>query len=282
MRVFAAVMKNLHAKLLPSLVHPLAATAQCTTSPIAPNRLPKPPIRKHFIMKTFVRSPLAVSALTAVEVDAIDTVYGDALVQRVAGQLQLRRAHLLEIAGYRSAIAEAIAAAGEPVSVTPDQVAATLNRLADEVDEEIAAVGEDHALHDAHHKARLERTAPLKREVSARLTALIAEQAHCLIRIDAARRASTMGGGAGTMRHASLVAAGLTTEQINSLGPAAQSPADQEDAMKTRMAAIAAEMAPLRDFGATGDVAHLNGVVGLDSLITQAFPWRVVAEVAAA
>lgn len=275
--LLAATRAHFSAKAPASTAQPLNPPAECTTSPIASSRLKTP--QKHVIMKTFVRSPLAATSLTVTEVDALDTVFSDAVVQRAAGQLQLqlRRARLLELAGFRSAISEATLAAGEPARVTPEQVVAILTRLSDDVEDELAALREDRAQHDACHKARMARIQPLRVAVSLRLTALIGERERCVLNVDAIRRASTMSSPSAHRYH-SLIAAGITPTEISMLS--IEDPEDQVVAAKARVVVIDAELAPLRAFGASGDVAHLAGL-GLDDLIALAYPSRVGEEAAA-
>ena len=267
MRAFAAVMQRLRATPPASPVKPLNSAIQHTTSPISHSHLKAPSIRKPNTMQNFARSPLATpAALTATQVDALDRVFSDDRVQQVAGQLHLKQARLLEVAGFRGAIAQAIAAVDEPASITPEKVVTILDRMTAEVDDEIAAVREDRAQHDARHKARLERLMPLRRAVATRVAALCNEREHCLTRIDALRRAATMAGGA-TLRHAALTSMGLTVEQIAALGPAAADPAEQEAAIRARMAAIEVEFVPLRAFTANEvDVTPLAGL-GFEALI---------------
>jgi hypothetical protein len=243
-----------------------------------PSLTPSNPAQKT-IMQKFVRSPLAAASLTATQVDALDTVFGDALVQRAAGHLQLRRARLLELAGFRSAIAEAISAAGEPAQVTPEKVVAILSRLTVEIDDEIDAFREDRAQHDARHKARLDRRMPLRHAISIRVSTLTTERETCIRHIDASRRASSMSGH-GLHRYSNLRATGLSDEQIKTLGPDCQSPEDQEATIKRRIALIDAELAPLLNFSASGDLVCLNGL-GLDAVIAQAYPDRASEGVAA-
>lgn len=265
------------AKVHASPAKPLQLPSWRTTSHIHTAPAKTRPIKDQ-TMK-FVRSPLAASAaLTAAEVDALDSVFSDSQVQLTAGRLHLKQAHLLEVAGFRSAIAQAIAAVDEPAAITPEKVVAILDRMAADIDDEVAAVREDRAQHDACHKARLERLMPLRHVVSTRLGALTRQREHCLVRIDAARRASTMSGSA-SHRYNGLVAAGLKPDEITAaLG--IQSPADDEAAVRARIVAIDAEIVPLHAFGESGDVEHLAGL-GLDDLIAQAYPYRVGAEVTA-
>jgi hypothetical protein len=267
MKSFAAVIQRLRAKRPTRPAKTLDPAARRTTSPVSPNRLKTPSTRKHNAMQNFARSPLATpAALTAAQVDALDLVFSNDRVQHVAGQLHLKQARLLEVAGFRGAIAQAIAAVDEPASITPEKVVAILDRMAAGVDDEIAAVREDRAQHDARHKARLERLMPLRRAVATRVVALCNEREHCLTRIDALRRAATMTGGA-TLRHAALTSMGLTVEQIAALGPAAADPAEQEAAIRARIAAIEVELVPLKTFTANEvDVTPLAGL-GFEALI---------------
>lgn len=262
MKTFAAVMQVLRAKAPSGAAKHINPAIPPVTSHIVFDHLQTPSIPKHDTMQNFARSPLATSAaLTAAQVDALDLVFSNDRVQRAASQLHLKRTRLFEVAGFRSAIAEAVSTTHEPTAVTPEQVVAILDRMAAEVDDEVAAVREDRARHDARHKARLERLTPLRRAVSGRVGALVSERVHCLERIDALRRAATMTDGA-AQRHANLVAVGLTSEQIIGLGLVAQAPADQEAAIRARMNVIDAQIAPLRTFLA--DESDVTPLAGLD------------------
>ena len=269
MKVLAAVMQRLRAEPPARPAKAVKTPAERTTSHISVDHLKTPSILKHSNMKTFTRSPLATSvALTAAEVDALDLVFTHSEVQRAAGRLHLKRQRLLEAAGFRSAIAEGIAAVGGPMSsITPEQVIAALEQASREVDDEIDCVREDRAQHDARHKGRLQRLAPLSNAVSVRATALTNERETCIRHIDAGRRAATMTAGAANLRYANLVAAGLTREQINALGPSAQPSEVQEAKLKDRVAAIGDDLALLLAFQADErDVTPLVGL-GFDALI---------------
>ena len=60
----------------------------------------------------------------------------------------------------------------------------------------------------------------------------------------------------------------MSREQIAALGPAAQSPTDQEATIKARIAVIVVEIVPLQTYLANdGDVAPLVGLGFFDALI---------------
>ncbi|MGJ7607140.1 hypothetical protein ACSFA7_22585 [Variovorax sp. LT1R20] len=279
--LLAVTRAHCSAKTPASPAKPLNPSARCTTSPIhtalAKTRLKDQPV------PTFAKSPLAdADDMSAATIDAILAVHADGEVQRQAAVVRAKLLHVIEFAALRSEIAAAVRAIGTHSTddLTPAGVVAVLRQRAAELDDTLDDARADRDTHEAVRKARMARIEPLRREVSQRLTVLANEREHCFVRLDASRRASTMGGVGGTMRHANLLAAGLTNEQINALGPAAQSSTEQEAAIRARIFEIDAELAPLRSYVASSDVTQL-AALGLDALIAQAHPDRDGAEVTA-
>ena len=162
----------------------------------------------------FVRSPLALGSLPYCEIEYLCVTYNDPDVQRAAGELRASRARVADLASYRSGIAEAIQISDR----TGTAVAEVLRQLIDDADTELEAARADHLAHDAVNKSRRDLLAPLVLAVG-RLSAAAATTRESLQgHIDAALVFRNYGAPTSSSRYTALQAAGLTDEQINSLG----------------------------------------------------------------
>lgn len=220
-------------------------------------------------MRILAKSPLSDSDdLSLAATDSILAVFASADVQRHAAAVRAKLLSLLEFAALRSEISAAIESIGthSTAGLTPAAVVGVLRQRAVELDDALDDARTDRDAHEAVRKARSRVLEPLRTAVSDHVGTLNRDSESCLTRIDAARRASTMGGTASGLRYDNLVAAGLSREQIAALGPVVQSPDAQEDALKARISANNDKVAALNAFIATGDVAHLAGM-GFDALI---------------
>lgn len=275
----AAAARHLRGETPASPAKPLNPPARCTTGHI--HTAPAKTSLKDQPMPPFAKSPLADSDdLSPATTDAILALFADGDVQRQAAAVRAKLLHVIEFAALRSEIAAAVRAIGTHSTddLTPAAVVAILRQRAAELDVALDDARADRDTHEAVRKARMALIDPLRREVSKKQTALANEREHCFVRLDAYRRASTMTAPANN-RHASLVAAGLTAEQINGLG--LPDPEQEVGAIRERITAIDSELAPLHRYTMTNDVTHLVGL-GLDALVAQAHPERAGAEDAAA
>jgi hypothetical protein len=275
--LLASARAHFRAKTPSSPAKPPYPSARCSTSHIH-TALAKTNLKDE-LMLPFAKSPLAdADDLSPTTIDAVLAVFSDASVQRHAAEVRGKLMRLIEFSAMRSEVAAAVAAIGtHSTELTPAAVVAVLRQRAADLDDALDDARTDRVAHETASKARVHVLAPLRHAVSTRLGALTREREHCLVCIDAARRASTMSGSA-SHRYNGLVAAGLKPDEITAaLG--IQSPADDEAAVRARIVAIDAEIVPLHAFGESGDVEHLSGL-GLDDLIAQAYPERA-AEVAA-
>jgi hypothetical protein len=227
---------------------------------------------------TFTRSPLADAAddLSPRTIDAVLAIFADGDVQRQAAAVRAKLLHVIEFAALRSEIALAVKAVGTHSNdgLTPAAVVAVLRQRAAELDEMLEDARADKDSHEAARSARTACIEPLRREVSKRLSSLIAERESCLMRLDAHRRAQTLGL-ASNGRFNALLAVGISAEAIASLG--VEDPTVQENKLRARIADIHEEIKPLTRFTTGGDVADL----GMDALIALAHPDRVGAEASA-
>jgi hypothetical protein len=263
-----------------SLTEAQKLVARCTTSHIA-SEPAQHRLKDLTPMNTaFIRSPLVdAEHLSLGAVDAILTVYADGNVQRQAAEVRAKLIHVIELAGMRSEIAAAVQTIGthSNAGLTPAAVVAVLRQRAAEMDDMLEDARADRDAHEAARRARMACTEPLHREVSKRLTSLVAERDSLLGRVDAHRRAASMGFPSNG-RFNALIAAGISAESIASLG--VEDPDVQANKLRARIAAVDEELKPLTRFTTGGDVADLAGL-GLDALLSQAYPDRVGAGVAA-
>lgn len=259
-------------------------TQAAPASPATSTRNPSKTAAKDLPMSLFAKSPLASrDGLTPAEIDNVIVLFADAAVQRAAGRLSLKRQRVAEMAGYRSAIAEALAAAGDVGSATPQQVVAIIGRLADAAEEELVAVREDHAAHDAIRKARRDQLAPLTAAVNVLHSRLAAERDTLLRHLDATARHIDGAGGVARQRHDLLAAAGFKADEIGKLDLVrAEEPATKAAQYRARLAEINVPLEKCRAYSSDPrrSVAHLEGL-GFDDLITKAYPDALSAEAAA-
>lgn len=272
----------------------LSFNAKAPASPASPIKPPaghtarqfqpepaQPRLKDPITMNTaFIRSPLVdAEHLSLAAVDAILTVYADGDVQRQAAAVRAKLLHLTEFAALRCEIASAVKAVGMHSNdgLTPAAACEVLRQRAADLDDMLEDARAERAAHEAARKARMACTEPLRREVSKRLSGLIAERESCLMRLDAHRRAQTLGLASNGRYHA-LLAAGVKAEQIAGLD--IQDPEQQAAELSARAVAIGKEIQPLTRYTAGGDVADLAGL-GMEALIEAAYPDRVAAEVAA-
>jgi hypothetical protein len=227
-------------------------------------------------MFSLTQSPLADAADPSPRVaDAILAVFGSAEVQRHATEVRGKLMRLIEVAALRSEVAAAVLAIGTcSGKLTPAAVVGVLRQRAAALDDALDDARADRDAHEAVRRVRMAQMEPLRREISNRITRLTNERDHLDKMILARRRAAQMNLTGGN-RHAALTAAGLTTEQIRSLGPECQSPEDQEAALKARIESIEAELVPLHAFAETGDSARLANL-DFGGLVEAAFPGRAV------
>ncbi len=265
------ITRRLRGKPAASATKPVNRSPQGRTSNL-PFFRPKTPAGQN-AMKTF-HSPLSIDRpLKTAEVDAVDIVFSDWAVLRAADRLTSKRMRLMEVAGLRSAISEAIAHAvgdGAPLEdMSPAGIVAVLDRLATQVDADELAVREDHTRHNARRQARLNRLAPLRCAVIARSNQLVDERTHLIKLIDAARNAATLGYAIADMRFSNLLAVGLTREDIAALRPEASDPDAKIAAYLARIAEVNELLPPLHAFldDGRGDVAVLAGFGEFDDLV---------------
>jgi hypothetical protein len=264
MSLLAAVIRSL--RPAPAPVPEPIATATAA-EPIQPQR-PEPPdvtIYEKFILR---RSPLA-TAPSATAADVLDTIYRNKAVQRAAGTCAANGQRLLELAGFRAEIANAIHVVLERsdlADLSAAAVAEVLRQRAEGIDDAIDDVRRDHAVHDAESRKLMERHAPLRNAVSARLTALTNERERLVQADDSARRAHRLGLVAS--RFAELRRAGLNDSQIAEVLPGSASPEVAAAHRQARIIELAGQIERLRAFAAspTFDAAPLAGL-GFDDLI---------------
>lgn len=232
---------------------PQSATAQGKPLPQLFNALLAPAATMTANRPLFAVSPL-VAAETPHIATRIRAVYANANVQSHAGLCRLKMLRLVEVAVFRSEIAQAIedaVAADDDLdiaNVTPQVVAEMLRRRAVELDDALDSAKEDHRQHDAAARQDAERHRPLRDAVSARFDSLTHERQHIINAIDSIRRAATMEQTAGTLRFHALRSAGLSPAQIAALGPDAQDPDARVDAYRARFAEIESELPALKSF----------------------------------
>ncbi|MGJ7552636.1 hypothetical protein ACSFBI_01455 [Variovorax sp. RB3P1] len=260
---------NFNAKTHKTGTSVLNPPARCTPSHIAPEP-DQARLKDQFTMFSLTQSPLAdAQDLNPRAVDAVLAVFADNEVQRHAAEVRGKLLHLIELAALRSEVAAAVKTVGAHSNddLTPSAVAAILCRRAAELDDALADARADREGHEAARKARMVAMAPLKCEVSKRLTALVAERDHILNVADAEKRATTLGL-PGSSRFAVLQGAGLSDAQIAAIEPAAVSPDLLAERRRLRIAEIDRQTSLLRQFSADPlhDAAPLAGL-GFDGLI---------------
>ncbi|MDQ0591006.1 hypothetical protein [Variovorax paradoxus] len=270
-----ATRLNFGAHAAPSLVSALNSPDRCLANHFS--QKPANTRLKELRTMLFTPSPLAQDNLSPAEIDNICVVFTDGSVQRAAARLNLTRQRVAEVAGYRSAIAEAVAAAGDVGGVTPEQIVAVLAGLIGAADEELAAVREDHAAHDASRKGRRDQLAPLTSAVTAMQNRLAVERDSLLHRLDAAARLVNGPGDAIRQRYSMLVASGLKAEEINGLGAydPSEDARDKQAAMRIRFDEVTAMLDKCRAYSddPRRSVVHLDGL-GFDALIAATYPER--------
>ena len=231
------------------------------------------------MLSLFTPSPLATSSsLAREEVERLVVLYADPQIQRAAGALNFKRARLADLAGFRSNIAEAISISDR----TGVAVVEVLRRLGEDADDACDDVRADHAAHDAVKLARQRRLAPLLSAVSTLNTRCAVERDALLMHLDGCRRGGVGPGDIAAQRYASLVSAGLTHAQMQTLGVSPpEDPAARADAYQTRLAEVSAIQAQCKAFfeDPHHSPAHLDGL-GLDAVVASVYP-EYVAEVPA-
>jgi hypothetical protein len=236
----------------------LSATRQTNPHPKTNKRLPmKKP-------QTNTASPLTENHDTAA-MGALNQLFIDKRVGSAAADLLYIREQLLKAANVTAIKTEIIrglmARDGDQVPTSESVVIAIKEAIAD-ANGKIAEAKENWNKHLAAAKAWSDTRHPLHAAVGERLGELESEQKRIFYRLDALKHADSAG------RYESLRTAGLTDAQIWQLEPNLESAAETERKCCARLDAIRPVMEALRDFLATKNTSHLEGL-GFDATLIE-------------
>lgn len=272
-----AAAKNLCVELVDSPTEPrfTAARTQTLTSAFVAFKPRKP--KDHPMPRFFPASLLAAARnLTASEVDINDVCHRSSEVIRAASAVQFKLQRLVEVAAFRSAIAEAIKTTiGEhencdPNAATPAAVAQELRRRATEIDEELAVVQTEHRADDRVRAARDARLRPLMTAVNERMAKAAMGRASLAAAIDTITSGRAAAVSDPAQRRDILLNLGVPSKKINDLLNSAEppDPTVKLQALREQVAALDIEVAAFSAF--QNDPfkrgCHLEGM-GLDELI---------------
>lgn len=272
-----AAVKNLRVEPIHSPVAPrfTAARTQTLTSTRIAFKARKP--KAHPMTRFFPANLLAAAQnLTAGEIDINDVCHRSPEVTRAASEVQFKLQRLVEVAAFRSAIAEAIETViGEhddcdPNAATPAAVAQELRRRAIAIDEELAVVHTEHRADDLVRAARDARLRPLMTAVNERMARAAMGREGLAAAIDAITSGRAAAVSDPAQRRDILLNLGVPSKKISDLLNSAEppDPTVKLQALREQVAALDIEIAAFWAFQNDPFKRgfHLEGM-GLDKLV---------------
>lgn len=272
-----AAAQHLRTEAAASSLVPSTGTARTKTLTSARIALKAPKPKDHPMTRFFPANLLAAAQnLTAGEIDINDVCHRSPEVIRAAGEVRFSLQRLVEVAAFRSAVAQAIETViGEhedcdPNAATPAAVAQELRRRATEIDEEFAQVRTEHRADDLVRAARDARLRPLMTAVNERLAKVMIGRTRLVASIDAITSGRAAAASDPAQRRDILLNLGVPAKKLNELLCAAE-PADPTvklAALREQVAALEIEVAAYSAF--QNDPfkrgCHVEGM-GFDTLI---------------
>lgn len=254
-----------------SPVAPVSTVAESTESQAATKAHDTPEPLEMSIYKEFIlSSPLARASTSAVS-DKLATIYGNESVQGAAGACAAKHQRFVEMAGFMSQIHAAIeAVTHDGADLTPAAVVEALRRRSEDIENALADIREDHAVHQAAGLKRMARHKPLRDAVSKLFNQLVMERDHLIREDESAARAASMGL---PTRYSTLIRAGLSPAQIEATEPTALAPEILIKRRRARLADIAPQIQKLRAF-ATSTTFDASAIAGIDPAIDAAISAR--------
>lgn len=272
-----AAAKNLRVKPIASPIAPRLTAARTQTLTFARIALKSHKPKAHPMTRFFPVKRLAADQnLTTNEVDINDVCHRSPEVIRAASVVRLKLQRLVEVAVFRSAIAEAIETVtgkheNRDLNVaTPAAVAQELRRRAIAIDEELAVVHTEHRADDLVRAARDGRLRPLMTAVNERMAKAAMGRAGLAAAIDAVTSGRAAAVSDPAQRRDILLNLGVPSKKINDLLNSAEppDPTVKLQALREQVAALDIEVAAFSAF--QNDPfkrgCHLEGM-GLDELI---------------